>query len=110
MSNADAPGIVTVEIFGGEYPVRSGLDAEYVKRVAEYVDRKMHNAADQTRGGDTVRIAVLAALNIADEYFRLREERAGGSDARRMTLELEQLIDTALTDEALPPGESEEPA
>ncbi|MYI75428.1 MAG: cell division protein ZapA [Acidobacteria bacterium] len=102
MSNADAPDIVTVEIFGGRYPVRSGLDAEYVKRVAQYVDRKMHNAADQTRGGDTVRIAVLAALNIADEYFRLHEASTSGSDARRMTLELEQLIDTALTDETPP--------
>ena len=110
MSNADAPGIVTVEIFGGRYPVKSGLDAEYVKRVAKYVDRKMHNAADQTRGGDTVRIAVLAALNIADEHFRLREARASGSDARRMTLEIEQLIDTALVDEAPPSDESEEPA
>ena len=110
MSNGDAPAIVTVEIFGGQYAVRSGLDAEYVKRVAQYVDRTMHNAADQTGGGDTVRIAVLAALNIADEHFRLRDQRASGSDARRMTLELEQLIDTALTGEASPPGEPDGPA
>ena len=106
MSNGGPADTVTVEIFGGQYAVRSGLDAEYVKRVAQYVDRKMHNAADQTRGGDTVRIAVLAALNIADEHFRLREAHAGGSDARRLTLELEQLIDTALTDE----GPPEDPA
>ena len=51
MSNGGPADIVTVEIFGGQYAVRSGLDAEYVKRVAQYVDRKMHNAADQTRGG-----------------------------------------------------------
>ena len=83
---------------------------QYVKRIAEYVDRKMHHAADQTRGADTVRIAVLAALNIADEHFRLRDARARGSDARRLTLELEQLIDSALDGEASPPGEPEDPA
>ena len=110
MSSADARDIVTVEIFGSRYPVKSDLDAEYIKRIAQYVDRKMHNAADQTRGGDTVRIAVLAALNIADEHFRLRDQRAGGSDARRLTLELEQLIDTALDGEASPPGAPEDPA
>ena len=110
MSSGDVPDIVTVEIFGGRYPVRSGLDADYVKRIAEYVDRKMHFAADQTRGGDTVRIAVLAALNIADEHFRLRDQRARGSDARRLTLELEQLIDTALNGEASAPDAPEDPA
>ena len=110
MSNGGPAGIVTVDIFGGQYAVRSGLDAEYAKQVAQYVDRKMHNAADQTRTGDTVRIAVLAALNIADEYFRLRETQAGGSDARRMTLDLERLIATALDEEAPPPGGSEGPA
>ena len=96
MTSARDADIVTVEIYGGQYSVRSGLDAEYVKRIAEYVDRKMHDAADQTRGGDSVRIAVLAALNIADEHFRLRTARAAGSDARQLTLELEQLIDAAV--------------
>lgn len=110
MTSAGPGDIVTVEIFGGQYSLRSGLDAEYVKRIAEYVDRKMHHAADQTRGADTVRIAVLAALNIADEHFRLRDARARGSDARRLTLELEQLIDSALDGEASPPGEPEDPA
>ena len=110
VTSADDADIVTVEIFGGQYAVRSGLDAEYVKRVAQYVDRKMHHAADQTRGGDTVRIAVLAALNIADEHFRLRDAHAGSSDARRMTLELEQLIDTALKGEAPAPDKPDEPA
>ena len=98
MTDSRAADIVTVEVFGGRYPVRSNLDAAYVQRIAQYVDRKMHAAADQTRGGDTVRIAVLTALNIADEHFRLLEARAGGSDARRLTMELEELIDSALVD------------
>lgn len=100
--------IVTVEVFGGQYPVRSNLNAAYVKRIAEYVDRKMHAAADQTRGGDTVRIAVLTALNIADEHFRLLDARASGSDARRLTLELEELIDSALDNPPKPPPRAAE--
>ena len=110
MTSGRAVDIVTVEIFGGKYPVRSNLDAAYVKRIADYVDRKMHAAADQTRGGDAVRVAVLAALNIVDEHFRLLEARAGGSDTRRLTLELEELIDTALSGKAPAEGAADEPA
>ena len=100
MTSGNAVELVTVEIFGARYPIKSTLNAEYVKRIAQHVDRKMHAAADRSRGGDTVRIAVLAALNMADEHFRLLEARASGSDARQVTLELEQLIDTALQGQA----------
>ena len=89
---------VTIEMFGAEYPIRSQLDPEYVKRLADYVDRKMYAVSDQMGGGDRVRVAVMAALNIADDYFRLREARAGGKDARQLTTNIEQLIDTAIGD------------
>ena len=90
--------VVTVEILGQRYPIRSSLDIAYVTELATYVDQKMHAAADRTRGGDSVRVAVLAALNIADEYFRSRNAGADTSeDAQRLTLELEQLVDAALT-------------
>lgn len=106
---AKAPDRVTVEIFGGQYPIRSNLDPFYVKQIAQHVDRKMHAAADQTGGGDTVRIAVLAALNMADEYFRLLEAQARGSDARQVTLEIEQLVDTALQGQAPAADPADEP-
>ena len=90
--------VVTVEILGQRYPIRSSLDIAYVTELANYVDQKMQAAADRTRGGDSVRVAVLASLNIADECFRSRN--AGGDtseDAQRLTIELEQLVDAALT-------------
>ncbi len=94
----DAPtGVVNVEIFGQQYPVRSGLDQVYVLKLARYLDRKMQAAAEQVPGGDSMRIAVLAALNIADEHFKMlaaREDRE--MDAQRLALELEQLVDDAL--------------
>ena len=62
-----------VEIHGQRYPIRSALEPEYVARLATYVDEKMRAAADSTPTGDSLRLAVLAALNIADELFRCRD-------------------------------------
>ena len=71
---------VRVEIFDQAYNLR-GSDAEYILKLAEYVDGKMRAVAEQTHTVDTARLAVLAALNIADEYHLLkRNQDAGSSD------------------------------
>ena len=95
---ADAAGVVvTVEILGQRYPIRSSLDTSYVTELATYVDQKMQTAADRISGGDSLRVAVLAALNIADEYFRYRQASAKpNGTVQQLTLELEQLVDEAL--------------
>ncbi len=62
---------VRVEIFDQAYNLR-GSDAEYILKLAEYVDGKMRAVAEQTHTVDTARLAVLAALNIADEYHLLK--------------------------------------
>ncbi len=95
----DANGVViTVEILGQRYPIRSSLDTTYVTELATYVDQKMRTAADRTAGGDSVRVAVLAALNIADEYFRYRKfGSAIRGDVNEVAQELEQLVDEALS-------------
>ena len=91
--------VVTVEIFGQRYPIRSGLDAAYVTKLASYVDEKMQATAERTRGGDSVRVAVVAALNIADEYFRCQDANGdAGRNVRRVALELEQLVEAALSE------------
>lgn len=93
---ADEQAVVTVEILGQRYPIRSSLDTAYVTELATYVDRKMQTAAEKTNG-DTVRVAVLAALNIADEYFRYRKGGAAKrTEVDEIALELEQLVDRAL--------------
>jgi cell division protein ZapA len=68
---------VRVEIFDQAYNLR-GSDAEYILRLAEYVDGKMRAVAEQTNTVDTARLAVLAALNIADEYHLLRRNQDSG--------------------------------
>ena len=91
------PKPVSVEIFGQRYPIRSALDAEYVTRLASYVDGKIRAAGASAPSGDPQRLAVLAALNIADELFRhLETSRAAGGSVVERTEELERLLDRVL--------------
>ena len=69
---------VRVEIFDQAYNLR-GSDPEYILKLAEYVDAKMRAVAEATNTIDTVRLAVLAALNIADEYHLLKRTKDGGA-------------------------------
>jgi len=68
-------GITTVRIYGKEYPVASDQNPEYVRMLAEYVDGKMNEVGGGSEAATAARVAVLAALNIADEYMRLRNEK-----------------------------------
>src|ERR1700678_1809895 len=71
-------GSVRVEIFDQGYNLR-GSDAEYILKLAEYVDAKMRAVAEATNTIDTARLAVLAALNIADEYHLLKRRQDSGA-------------------------------
>ena len=91
-------GVVTVEIAGQRYPIRSGLDPAYVAELAGYVDKKMRAAAETARSMDTLGLAVLVALNLADEYFRARQnETSSHGELHERALRLEQLVDQALS-------------
>jgi len=68
-----APAPIRVEIYDQVYNLR-GVDADYILRLAEFVDTKMRNVAEQTSTIDSLRLAVLAALNIADEYHILKKK------------------------------------
>jgi cell division protein ZapA len=93
----DEGRLVTVEINGLRYPIRSHLDAAYVADLAVYVEQKMQLASRESPAGDTLKIAVLAALNIADEFFRARLEGAAQhTGLAQRTLELERMLDLAL--------------
>ena len=89
---------IPVDIQGQRYPIRTTLDPDYVARLASYVDEKMRAAGDSTPTGDSVRLAVLAALNIADELFRCQEgTRARDGELAARTSEIERMLDQALT-------------
>ena len=64
-----------IEIYDQMYSVQADQNEEYLKELAAYVDSKMRTVAEATRTVDTVKVAVLAALNIADEMFTLRQRQ-----------------------------------
>ena len=64
---------IRVEIYNQTYSIRSDGDNEYIQRLAEYVDRKMREISSGTFTVDSLKVAILAALHIADEYHQLQE-------------------------------------
>src|ERR1700690_3904816 len=93
-----ANGSVRVEIFDQVYNLR-GSDADYILKLAEYVDGKMRAVSEQTATVDSVRLAVLAALNIADEYHLLKRRLdAPATVARQRASKLANALDEVLQD------------
>ena len=86
-----------VTIYNHSYNIRSDGDAEYLKNLAEFVDRKMREIARATSTVDSVKVAVLAALNIADELHRtkLQSEQTDAQLAARST-QYAQMLDVLL--------------
>ena len=61
------PRVVHVEVHGQQYPIRTTLDARYVSELAAFVQKKMELAASTSPSSDTLGLALLVALNIADD-------------------------------------------
>src|ERR1700737_5450378 len=74
---------VKVQIFGQIYAIRGDLDERYVQKLAAYVDEKMGAIADATATVDTQKVAVLAALAIADELHTIRKDRTDEEELQR---------------------------
>ena len=66
------PQCIRVVIYDQEYFMRGDLNQEYIQKLALYLDTKMRSIAERTRTVDTVRVAMLAALNMADEYHQMK--------------------------------------
>ena len=89
--------MVTVEIAGQRYPIRSALDERYVTELAAYVDQKMRAASSAAPASDMLGLAVLVALNIADEFFRARQQSTSSKgDLNDRAARLERLVDEVL--------------
>ena len=65
----------SVEIFGQTYNVRGEGDPNYLAELARFVDSRMRDVAAEVATVDPLKIAILAALNIADEFSRYRKQR-----------------------------------
>ncbi|WP_432408680.1 cell division protein ZapA [Wukongibacter sp. M2B1] len=65
---------VIVKIFGQEYTIVGDEPREFMQRVSNHVDDKMHEIAEKNKKFSTAMIAVLTSINIGDEYFKLLDE------------------------------------
>jgi len=88
---------VEVYIYGQKYVIRSESSEEYVREVASLVDRKMREVAQRGRSVSTLNVAVLAALNIADEL--LKSSRDNEELLKRIKDQTER-VDTILGSDA----------
>ena len=94
-----ASRVVHLDIHGQRYAVRSELDPQYIAELASYLDDRMRAAAREISTADPLRIAVVAALNLTDEVFRLRAERGGiEGQVLARTAEIERLLDSVLNE------------
>jgi cell division protein ZapA len=65
---------ITIQIYGENYTLKAGDDPSYIKEVAAFVDEKMREISSGGKAVTTDKVAMLAALNIADDFFKSRLE------------------------------------
>lgn len=97
MDQPDQPPVehVTVQIYDQTYHL-SGQDPEHIRQLAEQVDAKMRAVAAQGRTVDSLRVAVLAALNLADELSQRSESGAPTRLGRARAISLTAMLDDVL--------------
>lgn len=84
-------GAVKVSIYGSEYVIKGDMSADHVRAVARYVDQKMREVNNQGMIKSPLKVAILAALNIADEFYKTRDEQR--QDLESMEQRIQKLVD-----------------
>jgi cell division protein ZapA len=67
--------LVEIKVFGQTYTVKTEAEEEHVKEIARYVNEKMEEVLKKTKSVSTLNVAILTALNIADDLLKEREKR-----------------------------------
>ncbi|MFO7890185.1 MAG: cell division protein ZapA [bacterium] len=65
---------IKIRIFGSEYIIRSEEKTERIKEVASYVDKKIREIDNQVRVDSSLKVTILACINITGEYFAEKEK------------------------------------
>jgi len=99
---------IRVEIYNQTYNIRSDGDNNYILRLAEYVDNKMREISSGTLTVDSLKVAILAALHIADEFHQLKNQQQQ-SDAQlaSRSAECAEMLDRVLKHREIAPQEVE---
>ncbi len=67
--------LVEIKVFGQTYTVKTDAEEDYIQEVAKYVNEKIQEVLKKTKSVSTLNVAILTALNIADDLLREREKR-----------------------------------
>lgn len=98
MAGASREDATAVTIFGRTYHLRGDGDAGYLAELAAEVDRRMRDVAEATGTADTLKVAILAALNVTDEYLRARRSTDLPEDVRDRLARISNLLGDALAE------------
>jgi cell division protein ZapA len=80
-----------------KFSLKSEADEKHVQKVADYVNRKIFEIQEKTRSVSSLNVALLAALNIADDYFKTQGSKVGkNTEAKSKIKEIINLIDRSL--------------
>jgi cell division protein ZapA len=90
---------IKVNIYGNDYSIIGEAEPEYILKLAEYINNKMKEIGKTLASGNTAQIAILTALNIADEYFQLQEMKGSGEAEGEIEQKTKALI--SMLDEGL---------
>jgi cell division protein ZapA len=95
------PDGIRVEIYDQEYFMRGDLDKDYIQTLAHDLDTRMRAIAARSKTVDSLRVAILAALNLADEYHQLRAKYTATTEqvdrkVEEYTETLDQLLKEAV--------------
>src|SRR3989304_10510112 len=71
----DRERLIEIKVFGQTYTVKTDAEEEHVKEIARYVNEKMDEVLKKTKSVSTLNVAILTALNIADDLLKEREKR-----------------------------------
>jgi len=101
---------VAVTIYGRTYHLRGDGRTERLGELAERVDRTMRDIADKTGTADTLKVAILAALNIADDAAKGIAPATLGTEERACLDRCIELVDAALVEPGTADGNGTENA
>lgn len=90
---------VKVNIFGQSYSIKGDASPDYILELADYLNKRMDEVSANISNGTTTQVAILAALNIADEYFQVKKMKFGESSVAAIEEKTNRLI--AMLDEGL---------
>jgi len=82
---------IEVSIMGQKFMVRSESDEDYVSRVAGYVDGKVNEVLTNTKSVASAQVALLTAMNIADEFFKYRQVK--GDKLNKIEKKIQDMIE-----------------